>query len=123
VAPATFGYAPPVSALGVDARADDHDHVVAFYEGERDLVGAVAAHLAPALGHGGAAVANGAFPDLRRSGAIQDRDAFRAILSGVLADQGMPDVSKWVSPEEMELLRAYVAAQAAKAYAAEQKPK
>jgi anti-sigma regulatory factor (Ser/Thr protein kinase) len=56
VAPATFGYAPPVSALGVDARADDHDHVVAFYEGERDLIGAVAAHLAPALGHGGAAV-------------------------------------------------------------------
>jgi anti-sigma regulatory factor (Ser/Thr protein kinase) len=45
-----------VSALGVDARADDHDHVVAFYENERDLISTVAAHLAEALAHGGAAV-------------------------------------------------------------------
>jgi len=74
------------------------------------------------LCHGGAAVANGAFPDLRRSAALQDRDTFRAILSGALAERGMPNVSKWVSPEEMDLLRAYVASQAAKAYAAEQKP-
>jgi anti-sigma regulatory factor (Ser/Thr protein kinase) len=45
-----------MSAPGVDALADDHDHVVAFYDGDHDLIAAVAAHLAQALAHEGAAI-------------------------------------------------------------------
>jgi hypothetical protein len=35
----------------------------------------------------------------------------------------MPDFRKWIKPDEAEALRAYLAAQAGKLYAAEQKPK
>jgi hypothetical protein len=56
----------------------------------------------------------GVVPDLRRSSVIQDRDAFRAVVAGALASQGMPDFSRWITPREADAIRAYIAVQAAK---------
>jgi quinohemoprotein ethanol dehydrogenase len=71
--------------------------------------------------HGPRASGMGVAPDLRRSPAIQDQGSFRAILAGALAGQGMPDFKKWITPEEADAIRAYVAAQAGKAEGAAQR--
>jgi mono/diheme cytochrome c family protein len=66
------------------------------------------------LCHGPDVRGTGVVPDLRRSSVIQNRDAFRSVLAGALAGQGMPDFSKWISPEDADAIRAYIAAQAEK---------
>ena len=54
-------------------------------------------------------------PDLRRSAALADRDAWRAIvIDGVLEPRGMVSWSKFISPEGAEAIRAYVAEEARK---------
>jgi quinohemoprotein ethanol dehydrogenase len=73
--------------------------------------------------HGGGAAGGGVVPDLRRSPVIQDQGAFRAVLAGGRAENGMPDFSKWIKPAEVDAIRAYIAGQAGKLYASEQKPK
>jgi hypothetical protein len=65
----------------------------------------------------------GAVPDLRRSLVLRDKGAFLSVLHGARAELGMPDFSKWIKADEAETLRAYLAAQAGKLYASEQKPK
>jgi len=72
------------------------------------------------LCHGPDAMGNGVVPDLRRTPVIQDRDAFRSVLAGALASQGMPNFGKWIRPGEADAIRAYLTAQAGKLYAAEQ---
>jgi quinohemoprotein ethanol dehydrogenase len=74
------------------------------------------------LCHGPDAMGTGVVPDLRRTAMIQDRDAFRSVLAGALASQGMPNFAKWIKPEEADAIRAYLAAQAGRLHAAEQKP-
>ncbi len=73
--------------------------------------------------HGGGAIGNGVYPDLRRSPVIRDQAAFRAVLAGGLAGNGMPDFSKWITPGEADTIRAYLAAQAARLHDAERQPK
>jgi mono/diheme cytochrome c family protein len=64
--------------------------------------------------HGVAAVTGGVLPDLRRSIRLQDAVAWRsAVVDGDLAARGMPRFGKYVTAEEAELIRAYVARQAA----------
>ncbi|MEI9852660.1 MAG: c-type cytochrome [Sphingomonas sp.] len=71
------------------------------------------------LCHGPDASGNGVNPDLRRSPVIRDPAAFRAVLAGGLAGNGMPDFTKWIKPGQADTIRAYIATQAAKARAAE----
>ena len=68
--------------------------------------------------HGVAAVTGGVLPDLRRSPRLQDAVAWRrAVVDGDLASLGMPRFSNYVSADDAELIRAYVARQAAMLYA------
>ena len=70
--------------------------------------------------HGVAAITGGVLPDLRRSIRLQDATAWRrAVVDGELASLGMPRFGKYVTAEDAELIRAYVARQAATLYAAE----
>jgi PQQ-dependent dehydrogenase (methanol/ethanol family) len=70
--------------------------------------------------HGVAAITGGVLPDLRRSIRLQDAAAWRrAVVDGELSPLGMPRFGKYVSAEDAELIRAYVARQAAMLYTAE----
>jgi quinohemoprotein ethanol dehydrogenase len=65
-------------------------------------------------------VSGGVLPDLRRSPRLQDAIAWRrAVVDGDLAPAGMPRFGKYVTPADAELIRAYVAKQAAILYEAE----
>lgn len=65
-----------------------------------------------AMCHGAGAIA-GALPDLRRSAALQSAEAWRElVLAGERIPLGMPDFSESLTPEGVELIRAYVARQA-----------
>ena len=64
--------------------------------------------------HGGEADGMSVVPDLRRSSAIQQREAFRAVITGALADRGMPNFGKWISADKSEAIRAHIAGLAAK---------
>jgi mono/diheme cytochrome c family protein len=68
------------------------------------------------LCHGPDAMGTGTVPDLRRSLVLRDKAAFLSVVHGGRADLGMPDFSKWIKPDEAEAIRAYLAAQAKKAY-------
>lgn len=70
--------------------------------------------------HGVAAITGGVLPDLRRSIRLQDAVAWRrAVVDGELSPLGMPRFGQYVTPEDAELIRAYVARQAAILYAAQ----
>ena len=59
--------------------------------------------------HGDSVVNHGGVPDLRRSAAIHDADAFGAfVLGGVAETSGMPNFSKDLTEEQVEAIRAYV---------------
>ena len=63
-----------------------------------------------AVCHGGAVLSSGVLPDLRRSQALADKEAWQAIVhDGALKDNGMVGFGKWMSREEIESVRAYVA--------------
>ncbi len=63
--------------------------------------------------HGAGAQSAGVIPDLRRSGALSHRDAWRAIVEdGALESRGMISFSRWLSPEQVEDIRAYIALKA-----------
>jgi mono/diheme cytochrome c family protein len=68
----------------------------------------------------GVAAAGGAVADLRRSSRLHDAPAWRQVTVGGITAVGMPSFAGDVSDEEAEWIRAYVAKQAAAAYAAEQ---
>jgi quinohemoprotein ethanol dehydrogenase len=63
--------------------------------------------------HGPSTFSNGVLPDLRRSPALADKDTWHGVvLKGALEDQGMVSFAKWLSPEDVDAIRAYVAKQA-----------
>ena len=67
--------------------------------------------------HGLAAISGGVLPDLRKSGRLQDAALWkRAVVDGDLGALGMPRFGRYVSPRDAELVRAYVARQAAMLY-------
>jgi quinohemoprotein ethanol dehydrogenase len=69
--------------------------------------------------HGLNMMSSNIVPDLRRSAALADRAAWKAIvLDGALRAQGMVSWSKFLSPDAAESVRAYVADEARKASAA-----
>ena len=63
--------------------------------------------------HGAGAQSIGVLPDLRRSGALADRMAWSTIVSnGALESKGMVGFKRWLSAEQIESIRAYVALKA-----------
>ena len=71
--------------------------------------------------HGAGAIA-GAVPDLRLSAALQSEEAWRQmVLGGDRIPLGMPNFEESLTPEALELIRAYVARQAEIQYRAEQR--
>jgi quinohemoprotein ethanol dehydrogenase len=66
--------------------------------------------------HGLNMMAANIVPDLRRSAALADKDAWNAIvIGGALEKQGMISWAKFISPADAEAVRAYVADEARKA--------
>jgi len=52
-------------------------------------------------------------PDLRRSGALGDRDSWNQIvIQGALSANGMASFKRWLTSEDAEAIRAYVASDA-----------
>jgi quinohemoprotein ethanol dehydrogenase len=73
-----------------------------------------------AVCHGVSVVGGGVIPDLRKSAALQDPARFKAIaLDGELSTRGMPGFKDWISPAELEQIRAYVAREAGVQHRAE----
>jgi quinohemoprotein ethanol dehydrogenase len=63
--------------------------------------------------HGAGAQSAGVLPDLRRSAALSDRALWNAILiDGSLESAGMVSFKRWLTPEQIEDIRAYVALKA-----------
>jgi quinohemoprotein ethanol dehydrogenase len=63
--------------------------------------------------HGAGAQSTGVLPDLRRSRALSDRAAWDSILSGgALEAAGMVSFKRWLTPEQIEDVRAFVALKA-----------
>jgi quinohemoprotein ethanol dehydrogenase len=72
--------------------------------------------------HGIAAVSGGVLPDLRKSGRLHDPALWRAaVVEAALAPQGMPRFERQLSAADAELLRVYVARQAAMQFEAERR--
>ena len=60
--------------------------------------------------HGGTARSSGVLPDLRRSPVLADKKLWQDVVhDGLLKDRGMVGFSKWMSREDIEAMRAYVA--------------
>lgn len=67
--------------------------------------------------YGVAAIGGGVLPDLRWSAKLADSAAWhRALREGELHDRGMADLRQYLTDADAELLRAYVARQAAMRY-------
>jgi alcohol dehydrogenase (cytochrome c)/quinohemoprotein ethanol dehydrogenase len=67
--------------------------------------------------HGDAAMGSGFLPDLRRSFAISEEEAWSDIvMGGALSGSGMVSFEKYLSPEDASAVRAYVIDRAALAY-------
>ena len=53
-------------------------------------------------------------PDLRRRATLADAESWKAVvIDGVLAERGMRSFARWMTPEDAEAVRAYVAGRAA----------
>ena len=63
--------------------------------------------------HGAGAQSAGVIPDLRRSGALANRAAWSAIVgNGALESKGMVGFKRWLTVEQIESIRAYIALKA-----------
>ena len=63
--------------------------------------------------HGAGAQSTGVLPDLRHSTALPDRALWRSIvIDGALEPRGMVGFRDWLTPEQAEQIRAYVAMKA-----------
>jgi quinohemoprotein ethanol dehydrogenase len=63
--------------------------------------------------HGMATMSAGVVPDLRRSGALSHREAWQSIvIGGALSNAGMVSFEKYLSSDDAEAIRAYVASEA-----------
>ncbi|MEP7243746.1 MAG: cytochrome c [Gammaproteobacteria bacterium] len=65
--------------------------------------------------HGMNMMAANIVPDLRRSAALADKDAWNAIvIGGALEKQGMVSWARFITPDDAEAIRAYTADEARK---------
>ncbi len=63
--------------------------------------------------HSGGAIGSGVLPDLRRSGYLSDAEAWKAVvIDGSLKDNGMVGFAKFLSAQDAEAIRAFVASKA-----------
>ena len=70
-----------------------------------------------AVCHGGSVL-----PDLRRSAALTDRDAWKSIvIDGALQANGMASFARWLKPEDAEMIRAFMNQQATELQQSEKK--
>ena len=74
-----------------------------------------------AVCHGSTAISGGVLPDLRRSPILQDGQTWTETVHGAREALGMPNFTQWVSDSDAAAIRAYVASEAQRAYAAEQR--
>jgi len=52
-------------------------------------------------------------PDLRRSGVLASKEAWQSVvIGGVLKTKGMVSFSRWLTADDAEAIRAYVAGRA-----------
>jgi len=59
--------------------------------------------------HGDTAVSGGVVPDLRYSPTLGSADSWRSItLAGAMQQNGMPSFARYLKPDELEAIRAYV---------------
>jgi len=59
--------------------------------------------------HGAGAVGGGVLPDLRKSGTIASKEAWKSIvMDGVLKDRGMVSFTSVINPETADNIRAYI---------------
>lgn len=66
-----------------------------------------------AVCHGATARSSGVLPDLRRSGALADKATWKGVvIDGILKDNGMVSFAKYLSEDDAEAVRAYVAGRA-----------
>lgn len=66
-----------------------------------------------AVCHGGGAKSSGVLPDLRRSQVLADQKLWQQVVhDGLLKQNGMAAFSKWLSPDDVEAVRSYVAGRA-----------
>lgn len=70
--------------------------------------------------HGPSGRSSGVLPDLRRSGALAERELWRdVVIDGALKDRGMVSFARWLTPAQAETIRAYVGEHARTLQAAE----
>jgi quinohemoprotein ethanol dehydrogenase len=73
--------------------------------------------------HGFDTVSANVIPDLRRSPMLADKDAWHTVvIDGVLAERGMVSWAQYLTADDAEAVRAYVAAQARALFPAEPTP-
>jgi len=91
---------PPVVVANTWTEAQ-HDHGAAIYANICSLC------------HGGTARSSGLNPDLRRSAILADKEAWKTIvIDGALKNRGMISFARWISADDAEAVRAYVAERA-----------
>jgi len=137
---AGYGGAYPLSTAFDDPRSASNGRVLVFkLGGTRKLPAATQPVFAPAnppadmfttaqlqegaaiyegncgLCHGAGARSSGILPDLRRSGVLADKDAWKAVVhDGALKANGMVAFSRWFNADQLEAVRGYVGEQAKK---------
>ena len=58
-------------------------------------------------------MSSGVLPDLRRSGYLADKAAWKdVVIGGALKDRGMISFAKWLNADDAEAVRSYVAGKA-----------
>ncbi|QUT04729.1 PQQ-dependent dehydrogenase, methanol/ethanol family [Sphingobium phenoxybenzoativorans] len=101
---------PPVEGGVMDANPSSDRFTQAQVEEGNQLFGQICAAC-----HGMGTISGGIVPDLRRSGALADKDMWQQIvIGGALESQGMVGFAKYLSPQQAETIRGYVSAQADK---------
>ena len=100
----------PATVVDAAWSAETVTHGAALYEGTCGVC------------HGPGGISSGVLPDLRRSGVLADKDNWNAVvIGGALKDRGMVSFAPWMSADDAEAIRAYVAGKAKLLAAAEAK--
>ena len=90
-------------------------------DAEQVTAGLAAYHANCTFCHGISAVGGGLIPDLRHSGALHSAELWQdVVIDGALVERGMIAFSDVLSAEEAESIRAYVIAEAQRAWALQQ---
>jgi quinohemoprotein ethanol dehydrogenase len=77
---------------------------------KRVKLGNFAYHRWCAFCHGVGAIAGGALPDLRKSDLFFSDQLEPIVLQGELLSKGMPNLSQWVTKDDIALIRTYITA-------------